>query len=76
MSKPINNIAKAMPRPESASGDGDQRRNQTLTRIRAALLQDKLAVMTLTNENTGTDPYNSGVHQALGKATAWHRRSR
>jgi hypothetical protein len=76
MSKPVNKIASITPQPQSEYGDGDQRRDQTITRIRSALLQNKLAVMSLTDENPGTDPYNSGVHRALGKATAWNRRSR
>lgn len=76
MSNSINKAITSTRQPESESADGDKRRDHTLTRIRSALLHDKLAVMSLTNENAGTDPYNSGVHRALGKATAWNKRSR
>jgi hypothetical protein len=61
---------------DKGPADSDQQRNNTLTRIRAALLEDRLSAMALTEENTGNDPYNSGVHRALGKATVWTKRSR
>jgi hypothetical protein len=60
---------------ETASGS-DKRRDDTITRIRAALLDERLAVMELSGENPGTDPYNSGVHRALSKAHDWGKRSR
>lgn len=40
------------------------RRQTVIAQIEAALLADKLSVMELREENTGTDPYNSGVFQA------------
>lgn len=52
----------------------DQRRHDTLNRLRAALLADRLSVLELTGENTGTDPYNSGSVRA--PSHVWRRRSR
>ncbi len=60
----------------NTEADSDRRRDDTLSRIRAALLQDRLTVTVLTDENAGTDPYNSGVHRALAKAHVWGKRSR
>jgi len=54
----------------------DRRRDDTLTRLRSALLEDRLAVLDLASENTGTDPYNSGVHRTLAKGHVWDKRSR
>jgi hypothetical protein len=49
------------------------RRQTVLAQIEAALLADKLAVMDLSDENTGTDPYNSGVYP---RVQAWGKRPR
>lgn len=49
------------------------RRQTVLAQIEAALLSDKLAVMNLSEENTGTDPYNSGIYP---KAQAWGTKPR
>jgi hypothetical protein len=63
--------------PTAAPVDqGDQRRDDTINRLRTALIKDRLAVISLTDENTGTDPYNSGVHRALVKAHVWRKGSR
>jgi hypothetical protein len=49
------------------------RRQTVLAQIEAALLADKLTVMELAEECTGTDPYNRG----RAKASAWDsKRSR
>jgi hypothetical protein len=60
----------------ATSPAGDQRRDDTLMRLRAALLEDRLTLMEVTGEQTGTDPYNSGVHRAMARADVWSKRSR
>ena len=63
--------------PTGATGTaGDQRRDDTFMRLRTALLEDRLALMETTSEQTGTDPYNSGVHRAMARAHVWSKRSR
>lgn len=59
-----------------ATDQSDPRRDDTISRIRTALIQDRLTVVSLTEEDTGTDPYNSGVHRALAKAHVWRKGSR
>ncbi len=59
-----------------ADASAERRREDTLARLRSALLEDRLAVLELSGENTGTDPYNSGVHRVLGKGLVWNKRSR
>lgn len=59
-----------------ADSASDKRREDTFTRLRSALLEDRLALLELSSENTGTDPYNSGVHRAMAKAHVWSKRSR
>jgi hypothetical protein len=54
----------------------EKRREDTFTRLRSALLEERLAVMETSSENSGTDPYNSGVHRAMAKAHVWSKRSR
>ncbi|HTQ36640.1 MAG TPA: hypothetical protein VMH77_06355 [Steroidobacteraceae bacterium] len=66
---------QARPAAGAAAG-GDQRHRDTLARLRDALVQDRLKVMDLSGERTGTDPYNSGVHRALGNGQVWDKRSR
>jgi hypothetical protein len=63
-------------RAAAETAEVDRRRDDTLNRIRTALLRDRLAVTSLSDENTGTDPYNSGVHRALAKAHVWGKRPR
>ena len=60
----------------TARSAADTRRDDTFMRLRAALLEDRLALMDFSTENTGTDPYNSGVHRAMAKAHVWSKRSR
>jgi len=55
---------------------GDRRRDDTLTRLRSALAGQRLSLLDLTGEDTGTDPYNSGVHRALAQTYAWRKRAR
>jgi len=61
---------------EAGTVPANARRDDTLTRLRTALLEDRLAVMEISGESTGTDPYNSGVHRAMVKAHVWNKRSR
>jgi hypothetical protein len=68
--------AQGATRASAAADEGDKRRDDTISRIRTALIQDRLTVMSLTEENTGTDPYNSGVHRALAKTHNWRKGSR
>lgn len=80
MSKPSNSDSSynhSASRPvEAKASEADRRRDETITRIRTALLNDRLAVMDLSGENTGTDPYNSGVHRVLARPEVWNKRSR
>ncbi len=54
----------------------EQRREDTLNRIRSALVEERLEVVSAGAENTGTDPYNSGIHRALASGHVWTKRSR
>ena len=49
------------------------RRQTVLAQIEAALLADKLSVLNLAAESTGTDPYNRGLPRA---ADNWGKRPR
>ena len=59
-----------------ADASDERHREDTFMRLRSALLEDRLAVLELSGENTGTDPYNSGVHRAMAKGHVWNKRSR
>lgn len=59
--------------PRSAA---DRRREDTLTRLRNALLEERLAVLELSDESTGTDPYNSGIRRGPHAFNGWGKRSR
>jgi hypothetical protein len=48
------------------------RRQTVLAQIEAALLANKLSVLELAEEQTGTDPYNRG----RARADVWSRRAR
>ena len=54
----------------------EKRREEALTRLRSALLEDRLELMEHSDESTGTDPYNSGIHRAMVKGHVWKKRSR
>lgn len=54
----------------------DKRVEDTFTRLRSALLEERLSLLDLSGEGAGTDPYNSGTHRALVKAHVWGKRSR
>ena len=49
------------------------RQQATLLRIQAALLADRLAVIDLAGENTGSDPYNSSSNRS--NRAVWNKRS-
>ncbi len=70
------NASSGTRRLEREPAASEQPLNNTFTRLRSALLEDRLTAMALTDENAGRDPYNSGTHRALGKSTAWDKRSR
>jgi hypothetical protein len=67
---------RSMDHAAAEAVESNKRRDDTITRIRTALLRDRLAVVSLSDENAGTDPYNSGVHRALAKDHVWRKRSR
>lgn len=48
------------------------RRQTVFAQIEAALLSDKLSLVELSEENAGTDPYNTGRYPAH----AWGKRAR
>jgi hypothetical protein len=78
MSSPDSNSpgSSASAKVKVLEESADQRREDTFMRLRSALLEDRLALMDTGSENTGTDPYNSGIHRAMAKAHVWSRRSR
>jgi hypothetical protein len=47
------------------------RRRTILAQIEAALLADKLSLEEVSQKATGSDPYNSGVHQKLSNVGVW-----
>lgn len=53
---------------------GNHRQQDTLARIKAALMAERIAVTDITGEDTGTDPYNSSGRRAAGYA--WGNRTR
>jgi hypothetical protein len=67
--------ATSADRATAEAKEADKRRDNTLGRIRTALLRDRLSVLSLSDENTGADPYNSGVHRALASTHVWRKRS-
>lgn len=70
------NATSGIRRLERDTAGNEPQLNNTFMRLRSALLEDRLSAMELSDENTGNDPYNSGTHRALGKATVWSKRSR
>ena len=70
---PANEDSVEAPLPEESA---DKRREDTFMRLRSALLEERLALVDTSPENTGSDPYNSGIHRAMAKAHVWSKRSR
>lgn len=70
------NAATGIRRLERETAGNEPQLNNTFMRLRSALLEDRLSAMELSDEDAGNDPYNSGTHRALGKATVWNKRSR
>lgn len=67
-----NNKVRKLDRVDIASTARIDRRQTVLAQIEAALLADQISVLDLAQENTGTDPYNSGY----GRSDAWEKRAR
>jgi hypothetical protein len=57
---------------DTASTARIDRRQTVLAQIEAALLADKLSVVELAEESTGTDPYN----RSRSRASAWDGKQR
>jgi hypothetical protein len=54
----INEHTQKLDYVDTGSTARIDRRQTVLAQIEAALLADKLSIMELVEENTGTDPYN------------------
>ncbi len=79
MSTSHRNTGKSsgIPVAEVEIDESDARRNVTFTRLRTAILQDKFTAIGKSDESSGSDPYNSGVHRSLEKKShSWDKRSR
>jgi hypothetical protein len=68
----MSEIARKIDRVDLSATARLNRRQSVLAQIEAALLADKLSVLEISEESTGTDPYNSS-RPASG---AWSRRPR
>ena len=55
----MNHFARKPDQIDTASTARINRRQTVLAQIEAALLADKLSVLEVSDERTGTDPYNS-----------------
>jgi len=77
MSSPDSKIGKGNSGPVKAEeSTGERRQNDTFTRLRTALLEERLALMERSSEDSGTDPYNSGIRRTTLEAPVWNKRSR
>jgi len=68
----MNDLQSKLDQIDPSSTARLDRRQSVLAQIEAALLADKLSVLEVRQESTGTDPYNS--FRANGGA--WARQSR
>ncbi len=68
-----NNIHRKLDQVDIASTARIDRRQTVLAQIEAALLADKLSLVELAAEDTGSDPYNSGVFRT---GETWGKRAR
>lgn len=68
-----NDTQRKLDHVDTSSTARIDRRQTVLAQIEAALLADKLSVIELADDQTGTDPYNSG--SARG-ADSWGSRRR
>jgi hypothetical protein len=57
-----------------AQSGPDLRLKDTLSRLRSALLDDRLAQMELSGEKAGADPRDTGIHLAAASAYDWSNR--
>ena len=67
-----NSNVRKIDHVDTASTARIDRRQTVLAQIEAALLADKISVLEISEEGTGTDPYNSGRL----RADTWQKRAR
>jgi hypothetical protein len=72
MEKMATDTARKLDHIDTASTVRIDRRQTVLAQIEAALLADKISVLEVSEEGTGTDPYNRG----RTRTTAWSKASR
>jgi hypothetical protein len=68
----MNNNVRKLDQVDTASTARIDRRQTVLAQIEAALLANKISVLEISEEGTGTDPYNSG----RTRVDAWQKRAR
>jgi len=68
-----NDTARKLDQVDTASTARIDRRQTVLAQIEAALLADKLSVLELVDESTGTDPYN---RSRPARAEVWGKKPR
>jgi hypothetical protein len=67
-----NSNVRKLDQVDTASTARIDRRQTVLAQIEAALLADKISVLEISEEGTGTDPYNSG----RARVDTWQKRAR
>jgi hypothetical protein len=67
-----NSNVRKLDQVDTASTARIDRRQTVLAQIEAALLADKISVLEISEERTGTDPYNSG----RARVDTWQKRAR
>jgi hypothetical protein len=70
--KDMDSTARKLDQIDAAATARINRRQTVMAQIEAALLADKLTVLEISEERTGTDPYNS----YRPKAGAWSQQKR
>ncbi len=68
----MNNYVRKLDQVDTASTARIDRRQSVLAQIEAALLADKISVLEISEEGTGTDPYNS----VRPRVDTWQKRAR
>jgi hypothetical protein len=76
MSSPRDNIPRRGNRAPTriAQSGTNLRRKETMSRLRSALLDDRLAQMDLSRDKSGADPRDTGIHLAAGGTFDWSNR--
>jgi hypothetical protein len=69
----MSNSTRKLDHVDTASTARIDRRQTVLAQIEAALLADKISVLEVKQEATGSDPYNNSYRPA---ANAWSRQAR